>query len=419
MRILQRIGVGLCCMGLAVFADPATTKTAAMHTRITLNFQSISVRAVLHILADFAHINLLMSDSIKGNMTLRLHDVPWQDALSMILKTQGLVQEHRSGVIFIDKMNPNTPQMDSVLFSLNYAKAVDLAVMLQDKNSRLLSPSGAVGADPRTNVLWLQEIPSRLPMLRQWVRQVDRPNPQVIIEARLVNMSRDGAHDLGVRLGVSKPGVLSGHLEKEPQSSPAPLPDRLNVDLAALPLDASPAAIGLTLARLGSLALLDLELSALESAGRAEIIASPRLMTTNQHAALIESGEDIPYQETSLNGATSVAFKKAVLRLKVTPQITPDGQFLMSLLINQDSDSGRRVQGVPILLTKTLETNVLINNGQTIVLGGIYKQEQTKSIVRLPILGRLPWIGVLFSRHQIRRRKEELLIFITPKLVIS
>ena len=165
--------------------------------------------------------------------------------------------------------------------------------------------------------------------------------------------------------------------------------------------------------------LLDLELSALESEGRAEIVASPRLMTTNQQAATIESGEDIPYQESTSSGATAVAFKKAALSLKVTPQITPDGKLLMDLLINQDSDSGRRVQGVPIIITKSIETNVLVNNGQTIVLGGIYRQDKNNSVTRVPFLGDLPVVGNLFRRSQARLSNEELLIFITPRIITN
>ena len=196
-----------------------------------------------------------------------------------------------------------------------------------------------------------------------------------------------------------------------------PISDRLNVDLGAMPFEANPASIGIALAKLGDHVLLDLELSALESEGRAEIIASPRLMTTNQQAAVIESGEDIPYQEATLSGATAVSFKKAVLSLKVIPQITPDHQLLMDLQIKQDSDSGRRVHGVPILLTKSIETRVLVKNGQTFVLGGIYKQDKNDAIVRVPFLGSIPVIGQLFSRKQIRKRHEELFIFITPKIV--
>ncbi|KTD22423.1 type IV pilus (Tfp) assembly protein PilQ [Legionella londiniensis] len=191
------------------------------------------------------------------------------------------------------------------------------------------------------------------------------------------------------------------------------------MDLGALPITGSPGSIGIALAKLGNDVLLDLELSALESEGRAEIIASPRLMTTNQQAAVIESGEDIPYQEATSSGATAVAFKKAVLSLKVTPQITPDGKLLMDLQINQDSDSGRRVQGVPIIITKSIETNVLVNNGQTIVLGGIYRQDKNNNITRIPFLGELPIVGNLFTRSSARLTNEELLIFITPRIITN
>jgi len=238
-------------------------------------------------------------------------------------------------------------------------------------------------------------------------------------------MRKDCEEDIGIRFGLSKKtfsGTLVGanrFVQGREVLTDVPLPERLNVDFGVLPLDASPASIGIALAKLGSGVLLDLELSALESEGRAEIIANPRLMTTNQQTAVIESGEDIPYQEATLNGATAVAFKKAALSLKVTPQITSDGKLLMALQINQDSDSGRRVQGVPIILTKSIETNVLVHNGQTIVLGGIYKQDKSKTVTRVPFLGEMPVVGFLFRRTEIQVKNEELLIFLTPRIIAN
>lgn len=406
---------------------------------ISLNFQNIEIRSVLQLLADFTGINIVVSDAITGHMTLRLNDVPWDQALDIILTTQALDKRQVGNVMLIDRkatfVSRETEALKareaakqlapirSELIQINYAKASDIATMLKDKETSLLSERGRLSVDVRTNTIWIQDTASQIQEIRALVNQLDIPVQQVLIEARIVNMTKDCAEDIGVRFGVSRPSHLSGTLAGANQlagGTPAPdvpIADRLNVNLLAAPIDATPASIGIALAKLGDGVLLDLELSALETEGRAEIVASPRLMTTNQQAALIESGEDIPYQEATASGATAVAFKKAVLSLKVTPQITPDGKLLMDLQINQDSDSGQRVQGVPIILTKAIETNVLVDNGQTIVLGGIYRQDKSNSVTRVPFLGQIPVIGNLFSRSQARLSNEELLIFITPRII--
>lgn len=415
---------------------------AALHGKpISFDFQDIKVRSALQIIADFTSVNLVVSDSVSGNITLRLHDVPWEQALDIILTSKGLDKRQIGNVLMIDNAaalaahehvlfeeqlaaQKLTPLQSDVL-QINYANALDIGNMLKDKSSLLLSERGTVSADPRTNTIWLQDTVDQIKEIKKYVKQLDVPVKQVVIEARIVNMTKDCSEDIGVRWGISKSSYLSGTLagangfSQGVAASDLPISDRLNVDLSALPFDANPASIGIALAKLGDNVLLDLELSALESEGRAEIVASPRLMTTNQMPAVIESGEDIPYQESSLSGATTVAFKKAVLSLRVTPQITPDSQLLMNLLINQNSDSGRRVQGVPIVLTKSIETSVLVNNGQTIVLGGIYKHDKNNTIMRVPFLGTLPIVGHLFSRKQVRKRNEELLIFITPRIITN
>lgn len=410
--------------------------------RISLNFQDIPVRSVLQLLADFTGVNLVVSDKVVGNMTLRLNDVPWDQALDIILTTQGLAKRQMGNIMLIDKSSEFSARetaafkeqlaakklapIRSELLQINYAKAADIATMLKDKTNSLLSDRGTLSVDPRTNTIWLQDTGAQIEEVRALVKQLDVAVKQVVIEARIVDMTKDCAEDLGVRFGISKPTHLSGTLAGANQMAqgvtPAnvtPFTERLNLDLAALPLAGNPASIGLALAKLGDGVLLDLELSALESEGRAEIIASPRLMTTNQQSATIESGEDIPYQQSTSSGATAVAFKKAVLSLKVTPQITPDGKLLMELAITQDADSGKRVNGVPIILTKSIDTNVLVNNGQTIVLGGIYKQDKNNTIIRVPFLGSLPYVGYLFSRTHTTVNNEELLIFITPRIITS
>ena len=420
-------------------AQEAASHTVNNKKLVTLNFQNIQVRAVLQILADFTGDNLVVTDAVNGSITLNLHDVPWEQALETILSTQGLDKRKTGNILLIDKSSAfaaremalleadkialNLTPLRSRLLQIHYARAADLANMIQDKNSSLLSERGTISVDVRTNSIWLQDTAEHLYQIQRLVERLDIPVKQVEIEARIVNMMKDCAQDLGVRWGVSKSLYVTGTLDGANKLSQGvmladtPVSERLNVDLGAIPFDANPASIGIALAKLGDHTLLDLELSALESEGRAEIIASPRLMTTNQQAAVIESGEDIPYQQATLSGATAVSFKKAVLSLKVTPQITPDGHLLMELLINQDSDSGRRVQGVPIVLTKSIATSVLVANGQTIVLGGIYKKGKNNAITRVPLLGTLPFVGHLFSRTHVKKQNEELLIFITPRII--
>lgn len=293
--------------------------------------------------------------------------------------------------------------------NVSYANAADIVILLKEKDN-LLSKDGGVFADNRTNTIMIHDNFAKINNIKKIIKSLDVPQRQVIIEARVVSIERNSAEDLGVRFGFMQNNSSNS-------DSTQPKPSHANFDLGAVPLEATPAAVGLALATLGKNALLDLELSALQSEGKAQIIASPRLITANQEPAYIESGEDIPFQKISANGITSVAFKKAVLSLKVVPKITFDGKLIMSISINQDSDSGRRVQGIPVISTKSLETKVMIDDNQTIVLGGIYKQNKNHSIIRVPILGALPVLRWLFRRIEQKLRNEELLIFITPQII--
>lgn len=411
--------------------------------RISLNFQNISIRAVLQLLADFTGINMVVSDKVQGDITLRLNDIPKDQALDIILTTQGLDKRRKGNVMLIDtkasmdkmeedqlKSQQTIEKLEPIrsdLIQINYAKAADIAVLIKDKQNSLLSDRGKISVDARTNTIWIQDTGTKIEEVRELIKQLDIPVKQVLIEARIVEVTKDFSQDIGIRWGVSRPTHLSGTLEGANElargTAPAnvvPLERRLNLDLAAAPLTgATPASVGIALAKLNDNILLDLELSALESEGRAELISSPRLITTNQQAAVIESGEEIPYQEATSSGATAVAFKKAVLSLKVTPQITPDGKILMDLQINQDTPSPQTFLGVPAIITKEIQTNVLVNNGQTIVLGGIYKQDKNKVINRIPFFGELPVVGILFSNRQITLKNEELLIFITPRIITN
>lgn len=411
--------------------------------RISLNFQNISIRAVLQLLADFTHINIVVSDKVQGNITLRLNDIPWDQALDIILTTQGLAKRQTANVLLIDtkvswdKMEEQQLKSQqaikrlepirSELLQINYAKAADIAILVKDRQNSLLSEKGKISVDTRTNTIWIQDGSTKIAELRALIKRLDVPVKQVLIEARIVEVSKDFARDLGIRWGVSKPNHLSGTLpganQIEQGSAPAnvnPYTQRLNLDLVAAPIAGmTPASVGIALAKLGDNILLDLELSALESEGRAELISSPRLITTNQQPAVIDSGQEIPYQESTSSGATAVAFKKAVLSLRVTPQITPDSKILMDLKINQDTASTQLFNGVPAILTKEIQTNVLVSNGQTIVLGGIYQQDKSRIITRIPFLGQLPVVGNLFKNTQVSLKNDELLIFITPKIITN
>lgn len=409
---------------------------------LSLNFQNISIRAVLQLLAEFTHINIVVSDKVQGNITLRLNDIPWDEALDIILTTQRLRKYQTANVMLIDtkasieKMEKQRHKSQQQLFEpihsellqINYSKAADIANLVKDKQNSLLSEKGKISVDTRTNTIWIQDSRVKIAELRELVQQLDMPVKQVLIEVRIVEVSKDFSQDIGIRWGVATPNRLSDIVQNTNQIDQStlsaqgyPYIQRLNLDLVAAPAVASmtPASIGIALAKLGNNILLDLELSALESEGRAELISSPRIITINQQPAVIDSGQEIPYQESTSSGATAVSFKKAVLSLKVTPQITSDSKILMDLKINQDTTSTQLFNGVPAILTKEIQTNVLVNNNQTIVLGGIYQQDKSQTIIRVPFLGQLPIVGNLFRNKRVSLKNDELLIFITPKIIIN
>lgn len=414
--------------------------------RLSLNFQDISIRAVLQILADFTGINIVASDSVKGDITLRLNDVPWDEALAIILNTQGLAQKQVGNVLMIAPAEEmaarekasleNLKEVEELeplrteLVHLNYAKASDMANLLKADTTSLLSPRGNVSVDERTNTLLIKDVIASIVSARRLIDQLDVPVRQVLIEARIVNVDTTFEQDLGVRWGITKPTHVTGTLEgasamqqnvidgNNPLDN-IPFAQRLNMNLPATSTTVSQVpSVGIALANLGKGYLLDLELSALQIEGGAQLISSPRLVTANQHPALIESGQEIPYQEATSSGATAVEFKKAVLSLAVTPQITPDNKIIMELKINEDEPNETlEVLGTPAISTREIDTNVLVDNGETIVLGGIYKETESHTIQRIPFLGQIPIVGYLFRNTTKTDNKEELLIFITPKII--
>ncbi|HHH35685.1 MAG TPA: type IV pilus secretin PilQ [Gammaproteobacteria bacterium] len=411
--------------------------------KLSLNFQDIEVRAVLQLIADFTGLNMVTSDSVKGNVTLRLKNVPWDQALDIILKTKGLAMRKHGNVILVapseeiaarekqelesrQKVKELAPLFTDLL-QVNYAKAEDIANLLKKEENSLLSERGSVTIDERTNALLIRDTAEKLEEIRRLVAKLDIPVRQVLIESRIVVANDNFSRNLGVRFGASgverinskTTGFTSGSLSGTDgmvSSAPAPitlpgLDNRLNVNLPV----ASPAG-QIAFAVLGSDFLVDLELSAMQAEGEGEVISSPRVITANQSEAVIEQGTEIPYQQATSSGATSVSFKKAVLSLKVTPQITPDDRIIMDLQVNKDN-KGEVFQGVPSIDTREVRTQVLVDNGETVVLGGIYEQTRNNTVNKVPLLGDVPLLGGLFRQTTRQNDKRELLIFVTPKIL--
>ncbi|MGB0893173.1 MAG: type IV pilus secretin PilQ [Parashewanella sp.] len=407
---------------------------------LSLNFQNMSVRTVLQIIADYNNFNLIVSDTVEGNITLRLDDVPWDQALDLILETKGLGKKIQGNILMvapaeelairenqhlknkqeIEKLAP----LYSEYIQVNYAKAGDIADLLKNKDSSLLSKRGSAAVDERTNTLLIKDTAETIDNVHRLVKILDIPIRQVLIESRVVTVKDDVAKDLGVRWGFTDQqgnDGTSGSLEGANSIANGTTPnlaDRLNVNL---PVGSTNAAkIAFHVAKLGDGTLLDLELSALEQENKGEIVASPRLMTSNQRAAYIEQGVQIPYVEASSSGATTVTFKKAVLSLRVTPQITPDNRVILDLEITQDTQGttvATPTGNAVAIDTQRIGTQVLVKNGETVVLGGIYTQNQIHNVSKVPILGDVPVLGYLFRSSQNKNERQELLIFVTPKIV--
>jgi len=335
----------------------------------------------------------------------KTNDAPFRFTLPKIPDKKNSPLKKKRLKVIIKKKAIEKPR-SIVLLPINNAKAEDILHVLSASSQDLISQRGAIGMDPRTNSIWIFETVSRQKTVQALIKSLDTVMPQVVIEARIVNMSKNCEKDLGIRFGAAG-GLISS----------IPVTEKLHVDFGATGVETPPATLGFALATLNDKVLLDLELSALESEGHAKVIASPRLMTVNRQSAVIKAGEDIPYQEFSGNGGTAISFKQAVMRLKVTPQIMSQDRLILDLIINENADSGQRVQGVPVILTKSIQTHVMVRNGQTIVLGGIYKQNNVKHRVRVPFLGQIPGVGWLFQQKMLQIRQEELLIFITPRII--
>ena len=408
---------------------------------MTLNFQDISVRAVLQIIAGYNEFNLVTSDSVTGNITLRLDGVPWDQALDVVLRIKGLDKRMDGSILMVapaeelaareakdllakQKVEDLEP-LYSEYIRLNYAKAEDFADLLKTDTNSIISARGSVSVDQRTNTLLIKDTAKSIESIRRMIETLDIPVQQVVIESRMITVRDNVTEDLGVRWGFSDQqdsDGISGSLEGAESISNGTIPDlsdRLNVNL---PITNPAASIGLHIAKLANGTLIDLELSALEEENKGEIIASPRITAANQQKARIEQGTEIPYTESASSGATTVSFKKAVLSLEVTPHITPDNKVILDLVITQDT-RGETVQtgtGEAVSIdTQQIETQVLVDNGQTVVLGGIFQQQIINTTNKVPVLGDIPYVGRLFKSTSEFNEKRELLIFVTPKIQID
>jgi len=442
--------------------------------RLTLNFQDIEVRAVLQLLADASGQNIVVTDTVSGNVTLRLQNVPWDQALDIILRTKGLDKRKQDNVLIIAPAEELAARekadlaakkdllelapLRSEYLQINYAKALDIAALVQARSqsggaggggmtsqNSMLSMRGSVSVDERTNTLLIQDTAESLANIRQMVSTLDIPVRQVLIEARIVVVSEDFTRELGVRSGLtattrngndglysttgtaaSNNTILDSALENLQSGSGTPYPvavpggatspNRYNVNLPV----GSPAG-SLAFMVLGSDYIVDLELSAAQSEGNGEVISSPRIITANQKEAVISQGTEIPYQEAASSGAATIQFKEAVLQLRVTPLITPDNRLILDLNVKKDRVGTIVVtQGgvnVPSIDTSELTTQVLVNDGQTVVLGGILETERRESEKKVPLLGDIPVLGRLFKSTRRTNDKDELLIFVTPKIL--
>ncbi|TNF63217.1 MAG: type IV pilus secretin PilQ [Burkholderiales bacterium] len=438
--------------------------------KLSLNFQNIEIRALLQVIADFTNFNVVTSDSVTGSVTLRLRDVPWDQALDIILQAKGLGMRKTGNVLWIaptDEIAAREKQelearvavegletLRTQAFQMNYAKATDVAEQIMATggagasggaaggaaaNARILSPRGSVIAEPRTNQLFVTDIPSRLEQVQQLIARLDIPVRQVLIEARIVEADDRFGRSIGVRLGGSdlrgvrggEPGYSVGGtnriafggsynaISSTTRESENVL-DTINTSFVNLPSAGAggfaPAAVAVSLFSAAANRFLNLEISALEADGRGKIVSSPRIVTADQVKAMIEQGTEFPYQEATSSGATAVRFRKATLKLEVTPQITPEGNIIMDVAVNKDSRGETTQQGVAIN-TKAVQTQVLVENGGTVVIGGIFELTEIEDVTKVPVLGDIPMLGNLFKNRSRTANKSELLVFLTPRVI--
>jgi type IV pilus assembly protein PilQ len=406
--------------------------------KLTLNFQAVEVRALLQVIADFTGLNIVASDTVGGNLTLRLKDVPWDQALDIILQAKNLAKRKNGNVVLIapadelatkDKLALEALQQIGELeptrtesFVLSYAKAAEVQTLISNKDQKLLSKRGSATVDARTNTLFVQDAPTRLEEVRRLISQLDVPVRQVMIEARVVIADDKFGRQLGARFGASAGlssngrnvgiGASIGNTNAIVNGA-QPSNNDINVNL---PVPGAFGTLAMTFLNLGNGNVVNLELSALEADRRGKVVSSPRILTADKRKAVILQGTEIGYRTQAASGGTTVAFKQAVLSLEVTPQITPDDKIIMELLVKKDT-VGALIDGIPSIDKKEITTQITIDNGDTAVLGGVYEQTTSTNVDKIPLLGDIPFVGNLFKRTVKQDDKTELLIFITPRIV--
>ena len=451
-----------------VSGDKLTQGPGYRGEKLSLNFQNIDVRSLLQVIADFTNFNIVTSDTVQGNLTLRLKDVPWDQALDIILQAKSLGMKRSGNVLQIAPKEElaakekaeleaqaairDLEPMRTQSFQLNYSKAADIATQLTSSGGSggggagatgargLLSARGSVIAEPRTNQIFVSDIPSRLIQVEEMIAKLDVAVRQVLIEARIVEATDTFGKSLGVKLGggdlrgirggdagysvgggnrialggnYNAIGATTGAFESSALTS-------LTSQMVNLPASGlggvSPTSFAISLFSSAANRFLNLEISALEADGKGRVVSSPRVVTADQTKALIEQGTEFPYQQATSSGATSIAFRKAVLKLEVTPQITPEGNIILDLDVNKDSP-GTPVEGGMSINTKRVRTQVLVENGGTVVIGGIFELNERESENKVPVLGDIPVVGNLFKQRTRQAEKQEMLVFITPKMI--
>jgi type IV pilus assembly protein PilQ len=419
--------------------------------KLSLNFQDIDVRSVLQLIADFTNLNLVASDSVQGSITLRLQNVPWDQALDLVLKTKGLDQRKIGNVLLIapadeiaarerqelesQQLMAELAPLRRELIQVNYAKAADIAKLFESVTAGSgdseggSAGRGSLTVDDRTNSIIAYQTQDRLDELRRVVAQLDIPVRQVLIEARIVEADVGYEKDLGVKWrGLSKGdnnwvvgGNSDGRVNRNGGNSGDVSGESVGSgDIGTLvDLGANAASSSLGIGFITDNTILDLELTAMESTGNGEVISQPKVVTSDKETAKILKGKEIPYQEASSSGATTTQFKDAVLSLEVTPQITPDDQVIMEVKVTKDDidDSVPRINGVPALKTNEVNAKVLVRDGETIVIGGVFTTQQSKTVEKVPFLGDLPYLGQLFKNTRVIDNKTELLVFLTPRIM--
>ncbi|WP_213875599.1 type IV pilus secretin PilQ [Pseudomonas sp. dw_358] len=404
--------------------------------KLSLNFQDIDVRSVLQLIADFTNLNLVASDTVKGGITLRLQNVPWDQALDLVLKTQGLDKRKIGNVLLVapadeiaarerqelesQKQIQELAPLRRELLQVNYAKAADIAKLFQSVTAGESKETerGSITVDERTNNIIAYQTQERLDELRRIVSQLDIPVRQVMIEARIVEANVNYNKSLGVRWGGQTNTAKSSNLTLYGGSSTTTTTTAAGTTTPFVDLGATDATSGIGIGFLTNNTLLDLELSAMEATGNGEVVSQPKVVTSDKETAKILKGSEIPYQEASSSGATTVSFKEAALSLEVTPQITPDSRIIMEVKVNKDApDYLNAVLGVPPIQKNEVNAKVLINDGETIVIGGVFSNSQTKSTAKVPFLGDVPYLGRLFRSDTVSEVKSELLVFLTPRIM--